>query len=73
MPAFPVATTVDLARFTDGVVLVIRQEETTVRILLETKARLVNGGANLVGAVLNDIRFCHAGSGYVYKKKKYYQ
>ena len=72
MPAYPVATTVDLARFADGVILVVRQEETTVRVLQETKTRLVNGGAQLIGAVLNDIRFCHAGSGYVYKKEKYY-
>ncbi len=73
MPAYPVATTVDLARFADGVILVVRQEQTAARVLMDTQARLVGGGAKMVGAVLNDIRYRHVGSGYTYQKKKYYE
>ncbi len=73
MPAYPVATTVDLARFADGVILVVRQEQTAVRVLRDTEARVIGGGAKIIGAVLNDIRFRHAGSGYGYRSSKYYQ
>ena len=73
MPAYPVAATVELARMTDGVLMVVRQDSTSCHILTETKARLEKGGAKVLGVVINDIRHRHWGSGYAYRSGMYYQ
>lgn len=72
-PAYSVADTMDLINVVDGVVLVIKQEHASARVVGDTIKNLKKVGANLIGFVLNDIRYHNLGSGYTYKYKHYYK
>lgn len=56
-----------LMKYVNTVVFVIKQEESTIRMIADTVERLDKAGAEIVGMVLNDIRHHNLGSGYSYK------
>ena len=56
-----------LMKYVNTVVFVIKQEESTIRMIADTVDRLDKAGAEIIGMVLNDIRHHNLGSGYSYK------
>lgn len=71
-PAYSVTDTMNLVSFVDGVILVIKQEQASVNIITDTINNITKVGANIIGCVLNDIRYHNLGSGYENKYKYYY-
>lgn len=49
--------TLSLARLTDGVLLVVKANQTRLEVIDEAKLRLQDAGAKLLGVVLNERRF----------------
>jgi Mrp family chromosome partitioning ATPase len=49
--------TVSLAKLTDGLLLVIRANETRMEVVEEAREQLENAGVKILGAVLNERRF----------------
>ncbi len=68
-PVLPVADSVVLSRFVDGVVLVIKGAMTPRKVVADAKARLEAVGARFLGAVLNDVDIM---SGDYYYYNRYY-
>ena len=64
-PVIPVADAAGLSRYVDGVILVIESDKNPPRVLIDAKNRLVQAGANILGAVLNKVKVEHnKGFGY---------
>ena len=58
-PVIPVADAAGLSHYVDGVILVIESDKNPPRILIDAKKRLVQAGANILGAVLNKVKVEH--------------
>lgn len=76
-PANTITDSINLARISDGVIMVVRQDQAPERIINDTLEKLRAVGANILGCVLNDIRHHNMGSGYTskyyyYAKKGYH-
>jgi non-specific protein-tyrosine kinase len=69
-PLLAVADAMLMARLTDATVLVVYAESTRVDMLRRAKDQIMQGGANLLGVVLN--RAPTSGSGYGYYYYQYY-
>ena len=54
-PVLPVADSVILSRYVDGVVMVVKGGATPRRVVRDAKDRLAGVGARMLGAILNDI------------------
>ena len=73
----PIGAIVDgiiLSEMTDGVVLVVRQDQATTKDIQEGVQNLRNSGARLLGCILNDIKKGNAITGYnsrYYYKNRY--
>jgi uncharacterized protein involved in exopolysaccharide biosynthesis/Mrp family chromosome partitioning ATPase len=68
-PILPVADSVVLSTMADGVIMVIKGQQTTVPAIRLAKAKLERVGARLLGSVLNDVDVT---SGDYYYYKGYY-
>jgi capsular exopolysaccharide synthesis family protein len=68
-PILPVADSVVLSTMADGVIMVIKGQQTTVPAIRQAKAKLERVGARLLGSVLNDVDVT---SGDYYYYKGYY-
>lgn len=66
-PAYILSDAAVLSKFADGVAMVIRQEQTPLQVLADTRDSFQKVGARILGTVLNDIR--HTGGDYRYKYK----
>ena len=69
-PAYILSDAISLSRHCDGVVMVIRQDQTTTEVLNDTKRSFQRVGANILGVILNDIR--HSSGDYRYHYKYNY-
>ncbi|MBN8550537.1 MAG: polysaccharide biosynthesis tyrosine autokinase [Deltaproteobacteria bacterium] len=69
-PVLPVTDSVILSRYVDGVVLVIKGASTPRRVVTDARNRLKAVGANILGAVLNDVDV--TGGDYYYYNKYYH-
>jgi Mrp family chromosome partitioning ATPase len=56
-PVWDESHTVRLARVADGVIMVVEAEGTRWEVAQRAKKRLADGGANLIGGILNKRRF----------------
>ena len=72
-PAYNVTDTINLVGVIDGVIMVVRQEHVSLKIVSDSLNNLTRVGAKIIGCVLNDIRYHSIGSGYTYKYKHYYR
>ena len=68
-PVLPVADSVILSRYVDGVVLVVKGGSTPKKVVYDAKARLQSVGARLLGAILNEVDIT---SGDYYYYNRYY-
>lgn len=68
-PAFIISDTAIMTKSVDAVILTIRQEQTNIEVIKDTRDNLQSIGANIVGSVLNDIRKIGADNRYKYKYK----
>ena len=74
-PALIQSEAVSLSKYTDGVLLVAKQETASISDILETKDKINDVGAKIIGCVLNDIRYLVGtdySNKYAYSKKYYY-
>jgi succinoglycan biosynthesis transport protein ExoP len=73
-PVLPVTDSVILSRYVDGVVMVVRGASTPRKVVLDATNRLRAVGANLLGAILNDVDVTN-GDYYYYNRyySLYYQ
>ncbi len=73
-PANIVADTSVIVKYADGLMLVVKQYFARVKVINDTIAKLKKAGANIIGAVLNDVRVFNIGTGYAfdYKYSYYY-
>lgn len=73
-PVLPVTDSVILSRYVDGVILVVKGGFTPRRVINDAKNRLRAVGANILGAVLNDVDVTN-GDYYYYNRyyHSYYQ
>lgn len=69
-PVLPVTDAVLLSRAVDGVVLVVRGQETQKQVAKEAASRLQQAGARILGVVLNDVDF-RSGDYYYYYRDTY--
>ncbi len=69
-PVLPVTDSVVLSRYVDGVVLVIKGASTPRRVVNDARNRLKAVGANILGAILNDVDIT---SGDYYYYNRYYR
>ncbi len=60
---------VSLSKYTDGVIMVVRQETAPIIDIIEAKNKILNVGAEIIGGVINDIRYL---IGTEYSHKYYY-
>jgi len=68
-PVLPVTDSVVLSRLADGIVIVLSYGKTTNEMALQAKESLKKVGANILGAVINNIperEHSHNGHGYYY-------
>ncbi|GEL13701.1 cps2B protein [Lapidilactobacillus concavus DSM 17758] len=70
-PILPVTDGQILSNMVDGVILVVRQNYTDKRAVVDTKERLEQAQANILGVVLNDVR-SEGHSGYYNNGDGYY-
>lgn len=68
-PANIVADTSVIVKYADGLMLVIKQYFARIKVINETIEKLKKAGANIIGAVLNDIRVFNVGTGYAFDYK----
>lgn len=68
-PANIVADTSVIVKYADGLMLVIKQYFARIKVINETIDKLKKAGANIIGAVLNDIRVFNVGTGYAFDYK----
>lgn len=66
-PVLPVTDSVILSRYVDGVVLVIKGASTPRRVVTDARNRLRAVGANILGAILNDVDITN-GDYYYYNR-----
>ena len=71
-PVYIVADALEIVKSMDAVVMVIKQDFVTVKILQQTLALIEKSGGNVIGCIVNDIRNYNLGSGYGHKYKYYY-
>jgi len=69
-PVLPVTDAVVLSRFVDGVVLVVRGQETQTHVAREAVSKLRQVGAKVLGTVLNDVDL-RSGDYYYYRRGYY--
>ncbi|MCB0358843.1 MAG: polysaccharide biosynthesis tyrosine autokinase [Bdellovibrionales bacterium] len=69
-PLLPVTDAVVLSRTVDGVVLVVRGQETQTHVAKDAANKLRQVGANILGVVLNDIDI-RSGDYYYYRRGYY--
>lgn len=69
-PILPVTDGQIMSTMVDGVLLVVRQNYTQKKAVVDTKQMLDNLGANILGVVLNDVQ--SSGTGYYGYDKGYY-
>jgi len=55
-PALIQSEVISLSKYIDGVILVVKQETATIGDIVETKNKVQDVGAEIIGCVLNDIR-----------------
>lgn len=72
-PAYTITDTINLVGAVEGVILIVRQEYASLKIITEAVNKLTKVGANIIGCVLNDIKYHKLGSGHSYKYKYYYR
>ncbi len=68
-PVLPVTDSVVLSQLVDGIVIVLSYGKTTKEMAVQTKESLKKAGANILGAVINNIPendHSHNGYGYYY-------
>lgn len=64
---------VSLSKYIDGVIMVVRQETASIMDILEAKNKILEVGANIIGGVINDIRYLIGTEyGYKYSYRNYY-
>ena len=68
-PAHIIADTSVIVKYADGLVMVIKQHFARLKIISDTIEGLKKSGANIIGAILNDVRVFNIGTGYAYKYK----
>lgn len=68
-PAHIIADTSVIVKYADGLVLVIKQHFARLKVISDTIDGLKKSGANIIGAILNDVRVFNIGTGYAYKYK----
>lgn len=68
-PAHIIADTSVIVKYADGLILVIKQQFTRLKIIMDTITNLKKSGANIIGSILNDVRVYNMGTGYAYKYK----
>ena len=68
-PAHIIADTSVIVKYADGLVMVIKQHFARLKIISDTIESLKKSGANIIGAILNDVRVFNIGTGYAYKYK----
>ncbi|NLF25735.1 MAG: polysaccharide biosynthesis tyrosine autokinase [Deltaproteobacteria bacterium] len=69
-PVLPVTDSVILSRYVDGVVMVVKGGATPRQVVIDAKSRLLDVGARILGAVLNDIDVTR--NDYSYYSRYYY-
>lgn len=69
-PVLPVTDAVILARYVDGVVLVVKSGNTPRRVVRDATQRLRVAGARFLGTILNDVDL--TGGDYYYYNRYYY-
>lgn len=55
-PAFILSDAAIMSKYVDGVIFIVKQEQSSPDVLIKTKNTLEGAGANIVGCVLNDVR-----------------
>ena len=60
---------VSLSKYTDGVIMVVKQETAPIIDIIEAKNKILNVGSEIIGGVINDIRYL---IGTEYSHKYYY-
>ena len=70
-PALSVTDSSVLIPFTDGVILVVRAGETHVSAIVQAVNNLRRLGANVVGLVINGVKFNNSRYSYYYRSKYY--
>ncbi len=68
-PAHIIADTSVIVKYADGLLLVVKQQFAKLKVIMDTVANLRKSGANIIGAILNDVRVYNVGTGYAYKYK----
>lgn len=68
-PVLPVTDTILLAALSDGVILVVRGQETPIDVAVKSRDRLTYARAKILGVVLNDVDVT---SGDYYQYQRYY-
>lgn len=69
-PILPVADSIILSRYVDGVVLVVKGGLTPRKVIQDARSRLEAVGARVLGVVLNDVDI--TGGDYYYYNRYYY-
>jgi capsular exopolysaccharide synthesis family protein len=72
-PAYAINDTMNLVSIADGIIFVIKQEYASLNILKDTVNNIVKVGGDIIGCVLNDIKYHNIGSGYKEKYKYYFK
>lgn len=68
-PVLPVTDAILLAALSDGVILVVRGQETPIDVAVKSRDRLIYARAKILGVVLNDVDVT---SGDYYQYQRYY-
>jgi capsular exopolysaccharide synthesis family protein len=69
-PMLGLSETQELATMVDGVLVVTKADSTSAKALAETLAALARGRANLLGVVMNQVKFASLkGFGYYYQQR----
>lgn len=74
-PALIQSEAVSLSKYIDGVILVTKQETASISDILETRNKINDVGAKIIGCVLNDIRYLvgtEYSNKYAYSQKYYH-
>ena len=72
-PLIPVTDSVLLATVCDGVLMVIKESQTTKDLAINAQKRLLDSKAKILGAILNDVDMTRNGYYYYYPYYHYYQ
>jgi len=66
-PAHLVTDAITLSKYTDGVIMVVKQGYVAEDVIRSTKTAFDNVGARIIGCILNAIKYKEAGVGYKYQ------